>query len=315
VTIERRIHPEIGAISASRSFDRRIAELAARQHGVVARTQLVRLGLGRRAIEHRMSDGRLHRLHHGVYAVGHTVVSRHGVWMAAVLAAGPRAVLSHHSAAALWGIRETSRSTPDVIAPRRLDRPRINARRVALPDDEITIERGIPVTTPARTLFDLAETLTPQQLEAAITESEIKRLTSPTSLADLVARHPGRRGIATLRPVLARADTVGRTVTRSTLEIAFVAFLDAHGLPRPRTNATIELASGRKPMVDAAWPDRRLAAELDSYGIHTTRRNFEEDRARDRALTAEGWRVVRITWRQLHGDRSTLAAELETLLA
>jgi hypothetical protein len=244
------------------------------------------------------------------------MVSRHGVWMAAVLAAGPRAVLSHHSAAVFWGIRETSRSTPDVIAPRRLDRPRINARRVALPDDEITVHRGIPVTTPARTLFDLAAVLTRQQLEAAITEAEIKRLTSPTSLADLIARHPGRRGTANLRRILANHSEIGRTVTRSDLEVAFLAFLDAHGLPRPRTNATIELPNGRRPMVDAVWPDHRLVAELDSYGIHTTRRNFEEDRARDRALTARGWRVVRITWRQLHdGDGSALAAEISALLA
>lgn len=236
--------------------------------------------------------------------------------MAAVLAAGDGAVLSHRSAAALWGIRATGRSTPEVIAPRRVDRPGIDARRIALPADEVTVESGIPVTTPARTLFDLAQTLTIQQLEAAITEAEIKRLTSPTSLAALVARHPKAPGTAGLRRILRDPRRLGRTVTKSDLEIAFLAFLDAHGLPRPRMNATIELANGRRPMVDAAWPDRRLVAELDSYGIHTTRRNFEEDRARDRSLTAHGWRVVRITWRQLHdGDTSALAAEITALLA
>ena len=273
----------------------------------------MRLGLGSRAIDHRIADGRLHPLHYGVYAVGHPLVSRTGAWMAAVLAAGPCAVLSHHAAAALWGIRETRRSTPDVIAPRRVDRPRMNARRIALPPDEATLHRGIPVTTPARTLLDLAETLNRHQLEAAITEAEIGRLTSPTSLADLVARHPGRRGIAALRTILQDAD-LGRTVTRSDLEVAFLAFLDAHGLPRPRTNHRIELTSGAEPCVDAAWPDHGLVAELDSYGIHTTRRNFEADRARDRALTAAGWRVVRITWRQLHHDATTLATQLRALL-
>ena len=234
--------------------------------------------------------------------------------MAAVLAAGPNAVLSHHAAAALWGMRETRRSRPDVIAPRRVDRDGIEAPRTTLPPDERTTHRGIPVTTPARTLFDLAGVLTPEQLETAITEAEIGRLTSPTSLADLVDRHPKGPGTANLRRILRNAAEIGRTVTRSDLEIAFLHFLDAHDLPRPRTNATIELANDRGPTVDAAWRHHRLVAELDSYGIHTTRRNFEEDRARDRALTAAGWRVVRITWRQLHRDAATLDAQLRTLL-
>src|SRR5215510_11143322 len=120
--IEKRIHPEIGGQSASRSSDRQVAGLASRQHGVVARSQLMRLGLGTRAIEHRIAIGRLHVMHLGVYAVGHSLVSRHGMWMAAVLAAGPGAVLSHDAAAALWQIRDPGRSTPDVTAPRRLER-------------------------------------------------------------------------------------------------------------------------------------------------------------------------------------------------
>ena len=168
---------------------------------------------------------------------------------------------------------------------------------------------------PARTLLDLAATLTRHQLEAAITEAEINRLGSPTSLAALVARHPKGPGTANLRRILRNSADIGRTITRSDLETAFLAFLDAHGLLRPRTNARIALAGGREPTVDAAWRDQRLIAELDSYGIHTTRRNFEEDRARHRALTVEGWRVVRITWHQLHDRRPTLAAELGALLA
>ena len=143
----------------------------------------------------------------------------------------------------------------------------------------------------------------------------MNRLGSPTSLAALVARHPKGPGTANLRRIVRDTDGLGRTITRSDLEIAFLAFLDDHGLPRPRTNARIPLANGSTPMVDAAWHDHRLIAELDSYGIHATRRNFEEDRARDRALTVEGWRVVRITWRQLRDRRATLAAELTVLLA
>jgi hypothetical protein len=315
MAIEGSFDRDIRGQSAARFGDAAVAGLAARQHGVVGRGQLLAAGLSNDAIDRRIRLSRLHPLHRGVYAVGHPLVSLPGIWMAAVLAAGPEAVLSHHAAAALWRIRDPRDSKPEVIVRRRVDRPRIAARRIALQDDEVTIERGIPVTTPARTLFDLAHALTQQQLEAAITEAEINRLGSPTSLADLVARYPGRRGIATLRSILEHHDRIGRTVTRSDLEVAFLAFLDAHGLPRPKTNAAIELEDGRQPMVDAVWPERRLVAELDSYGIHTTRRNFEEDRARDRALTAHGWRVVRITWRQLHDrDRTALAAELAALL-
>jgi len=310
-----RIHSEIGSETASRRAERLLAALASRQHGVVSRTQLVRLGLGHRAIDHRIAGDRLHPVHRGVFAVGHPAVSRPATWMAAVLAAGEGAVLSDHAAAALWGIRDAGRSRPSVTAPRRVDRPRIDVRRIVLPADEVTIWRGIPVTTPARTLFDLAGTLTRPQLEAAVNEAEIQRLTSPTPLAVLLARHPRRPGAANLRRILIDHETIGRRVTRSELEVAFLAFLDAHALPRPHTNAEIDLGNGREPMVDAAWDAQRLIVELDSYSIHATRRNFEADRDRDRALTVAGWRVVRITWRRLHRDRASLAAELRTLLA
>jgi hypothetical protein len=233
--------------------------------------------------------------------------------MAAVLATGPDAVLSHRSAGALWGIRDSARSAIEVIAPRHCRRPGIDAHRIALPADEIDVERGIPVTTVTRTLLDLAEVLSPQQLERAITEAEIRRLGSPHTLDALVARHPRRRGTVGLKRILENRDAIGATVTRSDLEIAFLAFLDTHGLPRPRTNARISHPTGTE-QVDAAWDEHRVIVELDSYGIHTTRRNFEDDRARDRALTVAGWRVVRITWRQLHQSPHGLATELRTLL-
>jgi very-short-patch-repair endonuclease len=176
----------------------------------------------------------------------------------------------------------------------------------------VTTRHGIPVTTPARTLLDLTAVLEPRQLERAITEAEVLRLTSPTSLDDLVARHPNRRGTAALRQILADRAEIGRTITRSEFEVAFLAFVDAHRLPRPRTNVPIDVAG--RPFVDAAWPDQRVVIELDSYGIHTTRRNFENDRSRDRELTVAGWRAVRVTWRQLHGDAPALARALRSLL-
>jgi very-short-patch-repair endonuclease len=310
VAIERNICPEIQSEHSPRSVEAAIADLAAAQHGVVARRQLVALGLGRRAIDHRLALRRLHPVHRGVFAVGHRVLSRYGVWMSAVLAAGPDAVLSHRSAAALWGIRDTARANVDVIAPRRLGtRPRIDAHRIALPADEVTVERGIPVTTPARTLLDLAQVLTPHQLERAITEAEIRRLTSPHPLDALVARHAGGRGTATLKRILEGLHEIGETITRSELEDRFLGLLDAHDLPRPRTNRKIGAIEA-----DAVWPRQRLIAELDGFATHATRAAFEKDRARDRALQVAGWRVVRITWRQLREDPATIAAQLEALL-
>jgi very-short-patch-repair endonuclease len=309
VEIETRVRRGYGGESSPRPDDAAIAALAARQYGVVARAQVAALGIGQDAIDRRLALRRLHALHRGVFAVGHTVVSREGAWLAAVLACGHAAVLSHRSAAAHWEMRGARQRDVDVIAPRRVDRPGIRARRIVLPHDEVTVHDRIPVTTVARTLFDLAGVLTPQQLEAAITEAEGRRLGSPTSLADLVARHPHHRGVAALKTILLHAGEIGRTRTRSELEIDLLALVDAHGLPRPRTNGKV---GGHE--VDAVWADERLIVELDSFGIHTTRRSFERDRARDREMTAAGWRVVRITWRQLHHDAIAVAAELAALL-
>ncbi len=287
----------------SRGLDGLIAALAERQHGVVSRAQLVALGLDRGAIDHRRKLGRLHTVHRGVYAVGHRVLSRHGRWLAAVLASGPGTVLSHHAGAALLGIRPTARTTVDVTAGRKLHpRPGIHPHCAVLPDDEVTTVNGIPVTTVPRTLLDLASVLPRHALQKAVNEAEVQRLTDPLSLAELVARHPLARGIS----LISRADPV---FTRSDLEDAFLAFLAGTALPRPAVNTIVEGFE-----VDAAWPAHNLVAELDSYTFHRTRQAFERDRARDRRLQASGWRVIRITWRQLHEDAATLERELSALL-
>jgi Transcriptional regulator, AbiEi antitoxin/Protein of unknown function (DUF559) len=289
--------------------DAAIAELAMRGHGVVSRAQLVALGLGRGAIEDRVARGSLHPVYRGVYAVGHELLSRHGRWMAAVLAAGPGAVLSHRSAAELWGIRTSARSAIEVIAPGQRRRPGIEARRIVLSDDEVTVEDGIPTTNPARTLFDLAGVVTQQQLEHALNEAEIRRLASPLPLDALIARHPGRGGTAALRRVLEKHRQIGETVIRSDFETAFLAFTEEHGLPRPHMDEPLG-----PYFPDAVWRDPRLVVELDSYDIHTTRQAFEADRARDRALMAAGYRTIRITWRQLRREPHQLAGQLRTLL-
>jgi very-short-patch-repair endonuclease len=286
---------------------RSVAELAARQHGVVSRGQLIALGIG--GIDERLARGLLHAIHRGVYAVGHRRLTPEGRWMAAVLAAGPGAVLSHRAAAALWGIRPSTRSATDVIAPRRCRRPGIDAHHIVLPPDEVTVEHGIPVTTPARTLFDLAAVVTAQQLRHALNEAEIRRLASPTPLDALIARHPRRKGTQALRSALDQQRQTGETFTRSNFETAFLDFAERHGLPRPKMNHPL---GPYEP--DALCPDHRLIVELDSYAIHTTREAFEQDRARDRALTLAGYRVVRVTWRQLNTDADALAQQLSRLM-
>jgi len=293
--------------------DAAIARLAGRQHGLVARRQLRVIGLGEDAIDHRLRHGRLHPIHRGVFAVGHTVLTRHAVFMAAVLVADG-AVLCRRSAAALWGMTTTERRDVDITVPRTLRaRPDLAVHRARLPADERTTHHGIPVTTPARTLFDLAALLSPHRLERAATEAEIRRLGSPTTLAVLIERYPRRAGNRAIRDLLA-SGAIGRNVTRRDLELRFLGFLDEAGLPRPRVNAKVDLPD-RPREVDGLWADRRLVVELDGYATHGTRAAFEEDRARDRALQAAGYRVVRITWRQLHEDRATVVAQLRSLLA
>src|SRR3954451_9254334 len=190
-----------------------------------------RWALGRHAIERLLKRGRLHVVHRGVYAVGHRRLSRDGVRLAAVLAAGPGAVLSHRSAAALWCIRETARLPIELTAPREVQRPRLAVCRAVLPPDEVTVERGIPVTTPARTLLDLAALLDEHRLARAAERAEALRLASPTSLADLVARYPRRPGTPKIRGLL-EAGRIVETTTRSRLERRFLTLLDAENLPR-----------------------------------------------------------------------------------
>ncbi len=304
--IDPALEPHIGAQTQPRSTDTLIAQLAGRQHGVVARRQLIEAGVGRRAIGHRVNRGRLHIVHRGVYAVGHEALTQRGRWMAAVLAAGPDAVLSHHSAGALWGIRPTSRTRIDVTVPRTLHATRIlSPHRAVLPRDERTTHDGIPVTTPPAPCSTSPATLSLRQLERAMNEAEALRLTSPTSLHELAERHQPR-GTANLRTLLLNA----RSATRSELEAEFLAFLDRHNLPTPQTNTIIEGTE-----VDAAWRGHRLIVELDGYAHHGTRDAFEADRRRDRKLIAAGWIVLRLTWRDLTERPHEVAAQIRTLLS
>lgn len=261
-----------------------------------------------------IARGRLHTVHRGVYAVGHRRLTRKGVWMAAVLAAGPGAVLSHRSAAALWQLGSDPARHVDVSVPRKLrGRSAVHVHVTQLADDETMTVDGIRVTTVARTLLDLGTLLTPHQLELACNEAEIRRLADRPSLGDLLDRYARRHGTRALREILA-AQELGTTVTRSTFEDDFLAFFNAAGLPRPLVNFVVP-AGGKDHLCDIVWPAARLVVELDGNRTHATRAAFEGDRARDRALQVAGWRVVRITWRQLQQESRALAADLRRLLA
>lgn len=291
--------------------DREIAALAHRQHGVIARRQLVRLGFGRGAIQHRIQAGRLHRLHTGVYAVGHTLVSGHGDWIAAVLACGPEALLSHRSAAALWGFLPDARRGVDVTAPCRSRRNRREivvhrARRLDPADRDV--EDGIPVTTVARTLLDIAGVVPRRHLERAVEAAERLRLFDLRSVDAVVARGQGRRGLRALSDVL-RAYRPIPGATRSELERRFLELCRAAGLPPPALNA---LVAGLD--VDVVWHPRRLVVELDGRTFHDTQEAFERDRVRDATLALAGYRVLRVTYRRLTSEPHAVMDTMQTLL-
>lgn len=178
-------------------------------------------------------------------------------------------------------------------------------------EDEWLIKDGIPVTSPFRTIFDLAAITEMRELERALHEAEAREVTDRVSLPLLLERYPGRRGARKLRVLLGSGRPVG--ITRNDFEEAFLVLVDAHRLPRPRMNADLAIR-GRFFEIDALWEEQRVAVELDSRAIHGTRKRFESDRQRDRILVAEGWRTMRITWQQLQEEPEEIAEDLRLAL-
>lgn len=232
--------------------------------------------------------------------------------MAAVLACGDGAVLSHRSAAVLWGIATFSGAIEVTTSRDTRSRGAIRRHCALLAPDEVVVLDGIPVTSVHRTLFDYAAVSPVDRLEAAIRGAEYRRLWDHLSLPALLARYPGSRGNANLRICL---DRLGRTAgfTRSDLEELFLPLLDRFGLQRPHLNARLRVR-GEWIEVDCLWRKERLIAELDSRSAHETRSAFEADRHRDRHLQVEGWRVIRVTWRQLSDEPERIARDLGELL-
>jgi len=274
------------------------AAVAAPQHGVVARRQLLRAGLSRDVVDRMVRAGKLILLHRGVYAVGHRPVGPRSREMAVVLLAGSHGALVRQSSAGLWAMTRPWHGPVHAIGPKSKRGPGyvIHRTRHLLPED-LTVHWAIPVTTPLRTLLDLSGTLSLDALDAALAEALVRRLVTVEALR---SRATGK--LATL------LDTAAPT--RSHLERRFRALLRDRGLPEPISNGIVE---GYE--VDLHWPEHRLVAELDGYAYHAHRRAFEADRERDVALVAAGWRTVRLTDRQLTATPAEAGERLSRLLA
>jgi very-short-patch-repair endonuclease len=231
-----------------------------------------------------------------------------------VLASGPEALLSHWSAAALWMIRPSSRTRIDVTVPHRSRSSKLIRRHISLvPDDERTVEAGIPVTTVPRTIFDLAAAEPVDVVKELLREAEYRRLWDRMSLPDLIERYPGKRGVRKVQAALDRLKEEPEGRKRSRLEERFAPFLRHHRLPLPRFNDWIDLGDKRY-QVDCHWPGTREIVELDGWDGHGTRSAFRDDRTRDRRLRVAGYSVTRITWNQLDDEPAEVAADLRALL-
>jgi very-short-patch-repair endonuclease len=264
-----------------------------------------------RTIERWLVEGRLHLVHREVFAVGYPRIGEAGRRWAAVLAYGETALLSHRSAAALWGLARQRSSLIDITAATGRQgvhrREGIFIHRGRLHPEDCAVRGGLPVTTVARTLFDMAEFVSLKRLESAWEEADRLGLLELRKVERVCERGYGRRALRPIRRLLAEARAA--TFTRSPLEDEFAAFCRDHGLPPPSFNTTV---LGFE--VDALWPRQRLAAELDSWEFHRHRAAFERDRSRDITLQVAGYRTIRITHRRLTQEAPILARELRALL-
>lgn len=299
----------------ARHADHMIAELAADQRGLVTRAQLLQRGITAATVAARVRAERFRVVHRGVYLVGPVTVPQ-AKPMAAVLACGAGAALSHISAAESWRQLPVKAnggaSAPIDVAVSGRDcghRPGIRIHRVALLEAaDVTALEGIPITTPLRTLIDLASVVGGRELEQAIARAERNGQVDRDELRAAVATRPGRSGNRLLRCLPGQGD--GPAFTRSEAEDRLFALVRKVGLPIPATNVSL-----RSYEVDFLWRRERLVVEVDGFAFHSSRRRFENDRSRDAALTARGFRVMRVTWRQLIDEPDTVLVRIAQALA
>jgi Protein of unknown function (DUF559)/Transcriptional regulator, AbiEi antitoxin/AbiEi antitoxin C-terminal domain len=287
------------------TLDGRLSDVATGQRGIAGVHQLADIGISPRSASRRAQGNSLHRVHRGVYAVGHRAIGRVGVLQAALLACGEGAVLSHGTAAALWGIWDKWPSLVDVTVPvqrgRKIDG--IRCRRCRYPaEEEVTVRSGLASTTPARVLVDLAGILSFVALRRAVEQAAVLKLLDVVAVDLAIENGKHRRGVRRLRAILVDWRAPGPVPDlRSALEAMLLPRLVAAGLPRPECNASIWL-DGEQLLVDFFWPEQRLVVETDGGAVHGTPAAFQRDRRRDQLLLANGLRVLRITWVQLRDE-------------
>jgi hypothetical protein len=284
------------------TVERKVAGLARRAHGVVTRRELLRVGVTRTEIDHRLRTGALIAVFRGVYRVGHTAPSVEAHYLAAVKACGPGALLSGRAAAHLLGLLKGTLPPPEVSTPAKRQIKGVKTSRARR---EATIWRGIAVTSPAETLVDLAAAVDAEQLARACHEAGVRHRTTPKQVEAVLDRRPHSSGAAKLRAVVG-GDV---RVTLSKLESTFLALLREHRLSLPETN---RLAGGRR--VDCHWPAPGLTVELDSYRYHSSRHAWENDRRREREAFARGDEFRRYTYGDVFESPAPMLAELRALL-
>jgi very-short-patch-repair endonuclease len=290
--------------------DRVVGGLADRQHGVVSREQLLAAGQTPRVIRRAVEAGRLRLVFRGVYAVGHLALRREGWWMAALLACGEGAALSHRTAAMVWGLQTGPTLPVDVTTStdRGRKHARITTHRTRVDPFDAVVRDHLRVTTPSRTIVDLAATLQGRALRDAVEHAQDLRRFDPDDIANTLARAP-RRGTRRLEDLIT-VMAPDKDNARSHLERMFLALTRKARLPRPASNLEI---GGR--CRDFAWPDHRLVVETDGYRYHSSRQAKRRDNRRDRQLTALAWRPVRFTYEEIAFEPAEVAKELAGLLS
>jgi very-short-patch-repair endonuclease len=298
-------------LQVERQGDAGLAVIGAAQRGIVARSQLAQLGIGRGSIAHRVGIGSLHRVLPSIFTIGHPALEPWGLETAALLHCGEDSVLSHGTAAALWGLVPEPPPEASVTIVRRHVRQvgPLRIHRVAELDvRDVSLRHGLPVTAPARTLIDLAGTASSGLVEIALNEARVRRLVTDARLAESMERCPLRKGVGPLRRLL--DGERGPAITRSEAERRLRALVERAELPWPQFNVWLH-----GHLVDALWPEEKVVVEVDGFGVHGGRRAFEADRRRDQRLAAQGFIVIRVTARQLRDEPMAVLSRLAQVLA
>lgn len=297
-----------GPVQVQGGGERELLRIAALQKGLADRDQLRAAGLGRGAIQHRVKTGRLHPVHPGVYLVGRPSLEPWGAEMAAVLFHRGHAVLSHRSAAAIWGLLEPTPGdvTLTVVGVDRRSRPGLRVHRTRRLDRrDLRRREGLPITSPPRTIVDLASD---PDLESAIAVAQMRGLASADEVRAAVDRASGRKGVARLASLLDAGSIGGYTASKA--ERRMRALLACADLPQPLANQPL-----LGYIADFLWPEVKLIVEVDGFSFHSSRSAFEHDRKRDQRLIAAGYTVIRITWRQLEQEPYAVIARIAQAIA